>query len=259
VETVEPTRAQVLDFCAREPVERVFLEDVARRDLGHFAAVEGPEGSLTALCHVGANIVPSGAHCEAFADTAARGLARMVIGEQRAVTHLWEAARSRLPEAREDRPGQPVYALDEPPPPGDTGLRPARPADLERLLPACAAAHELELGLDPLGRDREGFRWRTLAQIEEDRSWVWLEEGAIRFKAEASAWTPSAVQLQQVWVDPEVRGRGYALRGLSDLCRLLLETTPTVTLFVRRENAPAIALYDAVGMRRVLEYRSVLF
>jgi ribosomal protein S18 acetylase RimI-like enzyme len=28
---------------------------------------------------------------------------------------------------------------------------------------------------------------------------------------------------------------------------------------VRRENAPAIALYDSVGMRRALEYRSILF
>ena len=58
------------------------------------------------------------------------------------------------------------------------------------------------------------------------------------FKAEASAWTPHAVQLQQVWVDPEARGRGYASRGLRDLCRLLLETMPVVTLFVRtRERA----------------------
>ena len=256
---VEPTRVQVLDFCAHEPVERVFLEDVARRDLGHFAAAAGPDGTLDSLCHVGANIVPSGSRCEVFGPMAARGRARMVIGEQRAVSALWNAARNDLPGPREDRPGQPVYAIDEPPPPGGTGLRPAEPRDLERLLPACAAAHKLELGLDPLAPDHEGFRWRTLAQIEEGRSWVWLEDGVIRFKAEASAWTPSAVQLQQVWVDPEVRGRHYGLRGLSDLCRLLLETTPTVTLFVRRENAPAIALYDAVGMRRVLEYRSILF
>jgi uncharacterized protein len=259
VKIVEPTRAQVLAFCAREPVERVFLEDVARRDLGHFVAVEARDGSLTALCHVGANIVPSGDGCEVFARTAARGLARMVIGEERAVTALWEAARKDLPAAREDRPGQPVYALDEPPAAGETGLRPAELRDLERLLPACAAAHELELGLDPMARDPEGFRWRTLAQIDEGRSWVWLDDGVIRFKAEASAWTPSAVQLQQVWVDPAARGRGDGLRGLRDLCRLLLERTPTVTLFVRRENRPAIALYDAVGMRRVLAYRSVLF
>jgi uncharacterized protein len=67
------------------------------------------------------------------------------------------------------------------------------------------------------------------------------------------------VQIQEVWVDPEARGKGYAARGLRDLCRLLLATTPAVVLFVRRENAPAIALYDSIGMRRVLEYRSILF
>ncbi len=67
------------------------------------------------------------------------------------------------------------------------------------------------------------------------------------------------MQIQQVWVDPEARGRGFAARGLRDLCRLLLETTPNVTLFVRSENAPAIALYEAVGMRKTLEYRSILF
>jgi len=81
----------------------------------------------------------------------------------------------------------------------------------------------------------------------------------IRFKAEASAWTPSAVQIQQVWVDPEARRQGYGARGMRDLVRLLLETTPTVTLFVRAENAPAIATYEAIGMRKVLEYRSILF
>jgi len=32
-----------------------------------------------------------------------------------------------------------------------------------------------------------------------------------------------------------------------------------VTLFVRRENEPAIRLYESVGMRHVLDYRSVLF
>jgi predicted GNAT family acetyltransferase len=65
--------------------------------------------------------------------------------------------------------------------------------------------------------------------------------------------------VQQVWVDPAARGRGDGSRGLRDLCRLLLATTPVVTLFVRRENDAAIALYDSIGMRRVLEYRSLLF
>jgi predicted GNAT family acetyltransferase len=81
----------------------------------------------------------------------------------------------------------------------------------------------------------------------------------ILFKAEASAWTPAAVQLQQVWVDPVARRRGYGSRGLRDLCRLLLERTPVVTLFVRSDNAAAIGLYEAIGMERVLWYRSILF
>ena len=107
-----------------------------------------------------------------------------------------------MPAPRDDRPGQPVYVLEEAPEPGETGVRAAELDDLELLVPACAAAHREEIGIDPLVRDPEGFRWRTRAQIEEGRSWIWLEDGLIAFKAEASAWTPSAVQLQQVWVDP---------------------------------------------------------
>ena len=257
--TVSPTLDQVLAFCAEEPVERVFLEDIARRGLGRFSAVAGRDGRLEALCHVGANVVPSGNGCAAFAEPAARSGARMVIGEERAVSELWEEAQRRMPRPRDDRPGQPVYALREPPEPGETGLRAARLLDLDLLVPACAEAHREEIGVDPLKRDGESFRWRTRQQIEERRSWLWVEEGVIRFKAEASAWTPAAVQLQQVWVDPQARRRGYGRRALADLCRLLLERVPAVCLFVRPENLPALRLYDTIGMTRELTYRSLVF
>ena len=81
----------------------------------------------------------------------------------------------------------------------------------------------------------------------------------IWFKAEASAWTPSAVQLQQVWVDPRVRNRGHAKRAMRDLCRLLLAKVPAVCLFVRPENDYAIRVYEAIGMRRTITYRSLIF
>ena len=255
---VNPSLEQILAFCAQEPIERVFLEDIARRGLGRFSALER-RGRLVALCHVGANVVPTGEGCAAFADATARGKARMIIGEERAVDELWSEARERLPSPRDDRPGQPVYVLGDPPESGETGLRAATAADLELLVPACAAAHLEEIGIDPLDRDAEGFRWRTRAQIEEGRSWLWLEDGVIRFKADASAWTPSSVQLQQVWVDPSVRNRGYAQRAMRDLCRLLLARVPTVCLFVRPENAAAIRVYEAIGMRRTISYRSLIF
>jgi len=255
---LEPSTEQILRFCAVAPVERVYLEDVARRAQGRFAAVAAPTGEIDALCHLGSNLVPSGAGCGAFASLAAKSGARMIIGESGAVSDLWEAARRRLPKPRLDRPGQPVYAITEKPEPGQTGLRPATADDLDLLVPSCAAAHFEELGVDPLRRDPDGFRWRTRAQIEEGRSWLWAEDGVIRFKAEASAWTPAAVQLQQVWTDPPARRQGYAGRALRDLIRLLLDGTPTVCLFVRAENWPAIGLYESVGMEHVLDYRSVL-
>ena len=255
---VEPSLEQILGFCAEEPIERVFLEDVARRGLGRFGALE-EEGRLTALCHVGANVVPSGTCCGAFAEATVRGRARMIIGREEAVTELWDAARERMPEPRDDRPGQPVYVIDEPPEPGDTGLRATTADDLDLLLPACAAAHAEEIGIDPMERDAEGFRWRTRTQIDEGRSWLWVDDGTILFKAEASAWTPDAVQIQQVWVDPAVRNRGNAQRGMRDLCRLLLQRVPTVCLFVRPENEPAVRVYEATGMRRTFSYRSLIF
>jgi uncharacterized protein len=254
----EPRLDQILEFCAGDPIERVFLEDVARRGLGRFCAF-ADGGRLDALCHVGANVVPSGRDCRRFAGAAARGHARMIIGDERAVAELWSAARRRMPAPRDDRPGQPVYVTDEAPEPGGTGLRRATADDYELLVPACAAAHEEEIGVDPLERDADGFRWRTRVQIDEGRSWIWRDGETIMFKAEASAWTPSAVQLQQVWVDPHVRNRGNGKRAMRDLIRLLLTAAPWVCLFVRSENRPAIRVYEAVGMRVHGSYRSLIF
>src|SRR5436190_5830307 len=131
---IEPTIDQILRYCAEAPVERVFLEDVARRTQGRFAALADDGDALTALCHLGSNVVPSGAGCGSFADLAAKSGARMLIGEEGAVSDLWEAARRKLPRPRVDRPGQPVYAMNEPPAEGETGLRPAVVADLDVLI-----------------------------------------------------------------------------------------------------------------------------
>jgi uncharacterized protein len=253
-----PRLSQILEFCAEDPIERVFLADVARRGLGRFAALRDG-GRIVAICHVGANLVPSGEGTDAFADLAARAGARMLVGEETAVSELWEAAREHLPEPLEDRPGQPVYVLEEAPAPGESNLRPARMEDLGSLVRASAAAYLEEVGVDAYSRDPALFEWRTRVQIEEGRSWLWAEGGRILFKAEASAWTDQAVQLQQVWVEPDLRGNGYATRGLADLCRLLLARTPAVCLFVRPQNSPAIRLYERIGMRRTISYRSLIF
>ena len=222
-DAIEPRLEQILEFCAEDPVERVFLEDVARRRLGRFTALRGERAADRALPRRARTSSPPVRTAAASRTRRVAGRARMIIGDERAVDELWDDLAGLMPTPRDDRPGQPVYAISEPPPPGDTGLRAATGNDFELLLPACAAAHEEEIGIDPMARDPEGFRWRTRSQIDEGRSWIWVEGGTILFKAEASAWTPAAVQIQQVWVDPPARGKGNAQRGMRDLCRLLLE------------------------------------
>ena len=126
---MEPSTEQILAYCAESPIERVFLEDVARRGQGRFVGVETDAGGLVALCHLGTNVVPSGLGCETFVDDARRIAPRMLIGEQEAVTALWESGRRKLGRAREDRLGQPVYVIRDPPEPGESGLRAARRSD----------------------------------------------------------------------------------------------------------------------------------
>ena len=99
-----------------------------------------------------------------------------------------------------------------------------------------------------MARDPEGFRWRTRSQIEEGRSWLWVERGTILFKAEASAWTPAAIQIQQVWVDTPARNKGYAQRGMRDLCRLLLERDTRQDLAdVARSAVTVVVIADPKG------------
>lgn len=254
----DPPLSAVLEFCAEDPVERVFLEDIARRQVGRFVAVSS-RSRIEALCHVGANVVPAGSRVGRLSRLARNGSPRMMVGDEGPVTELWSALRHGLPAPLDDRPGQPVYTLSDEPAAAGSGVRLARMDDLDVLVAACAHAYEEEVGIDAFSRDPEMFRWRTRSQIEARRSWIWREGELILFKAEASAWTPSAVQLQQVWVDPSIRGRGFGRAGFADLCRELLQRVPTVCLFARPDNVAAHALYEGAGMTLAGKYRSLIF
>ena len=80
----------------------------------------------------------------------------------------------------------------------------------------------------------------------------------ILFKAEASAWTPTPCSCSRSGSTRPPAGCGNATRALRDLLVRLLGDVPAVCLFVRAENDAAIRLYETVGMRHVLDYRSVL-
>ena len=254
---VEPPLQQILEYCAEDPVERVFLEDVARRGLGRFSGIE-ERGRLVALCHSGANVVPSGDGCGAFAAVAVRARARMLIGEQRAVTELWEAAQTKLPAAREDRPGQPVYAISEAPSRAGAGYgRPSSP------ISSCSSPPARSPTRASSGSTRSGATRTASAGARAPRSRR-AARGSGRRTASSSSRRrrrPGRRRRCSCSRCGPIRrraARGTRAAGLRDLIRLLLERVPTVCLFVRADNEPAIGLYDSVGMSHVLDYRSVL-
>ena len=255
----EPSYEQILEFCARAPVERVFLEDVARRGLGRFVAVEGDDGPLESLCLIGANLVPSGRGCGVYAGHAALSGSRLIIGAEAAVSELWEHAEASFRDRAATGPVSPSTRSPSRPLAVGAACALRRSPISTCSVPVCAEAHALELGVDPLRQDP-----KASAGGHACRSWKagrgsGSKTASCASRRRSSAWTPAAVQVQQVWVDPRVRGHGYGGRGMRDLCRLLLARTPTVTLFVRSENAAAIKLYESIGMRLVDHYRSILF
>jgi predicted GNAT family acetyltransferase len=114
-----------------------------------------------------------------------------------------------------------------------------------------------ESGVDPTVTDPEGFRRRCARRIEKGRVWVWVEEGRLIFKADIISDTPEVIYIEGVWVAPEQRGRGYALRCLSQLSRELLARAGAVTLMVNEKSPEAIALYRRAGYRLSSQYHTI--
>ena len=140
-----------------------------------------------------------------------------------------------------------------------TPLRPATATDLEQLTEAAAAMHQEELGIDPLSIDSDGWRIRMAQLVDHGWSWVWTEGGTIVFKAELSAWTPQAAQIQGVYTHPAWRHRGVAQAAMRQLCAELLEKTQVCTLYVNHYNTAARSLYGNLGFEEFAEFATVIY
>ena len=186
---------------------------------------------------------------------------RALISDARLVDPLWRRLANHLSPPTVIRFNQPVYAIEASPTslPDLSATRFATETDLDALVPACAAMHREEVGIDPLGRDATGYRQRIRELILKKRSVVLMEFGEIAFKCEFSAVTPAAVQLMGVWTRPDRRRRGLARVGLREVCGHLLRQGKSVSLFVNDFNRPAIALYESLGFRQIGTNRALIW
>ncbi|MEK6302124.1 MAG: GNAT family N-acetyltransferase [Acidobacteriota bacterium] len=261
--------AEALAFLAARPVHTVFMSGcirdngvVSELNRGTFYGCRNLEGRLEGVALIGhATLVEtrSDAALAAFARFA-RGcpLAYMILGEQEKVELFWNHfARD---EHKPHRVCREILFEQKFPLEGYEkvrGLCLATADDLPALLPVYGAMIAEESGVNPLDVDPDGYRERWLRRIEQDRVWVWMEDGRLIFNADIISDTPECIYLEGVYVSPEERGKGYGLRGLSQLGGILLERTRSLCLFVNEQNHRAQAFYHRAGYARAGQYDTI--
>jgi ribosomal protein S18 acetylase RimI-like enzyme len=269
----DQTRA--LEFLERDPIMNAYLlSKILDEGIGglddHVAVFL--RGELVGIAIVGWNIVMavdrSLAHetrnlvVSIFADHVTRSgeSPRAIISEVSLVEALWKQVSSWVAPPTVWRDRQPVYVLEHMDDPPDLDeVRYARAGDLDALVPACAAMHLEEVGIDPMSRDATGYRQRIRELIAQQRSMVLIRKGKLLFKTEFSAVTTQTVQLMGVWTRPEERRHGVAKEGLREICGHLLRRHRKVSLFVNDFNKPAIALYESLGFRQIGVNRALIW
>jgi uncharacterized protein len=263
----------VTELLDRDPVANVFVSsrvETAGLDPWRLGAevwgyVSG--GRIVALCYAGANLVPVGAApeaCRGFADKARRQGRRCssIVGPADQVRMLWSLLEATWGPPRDVRANQPLMAISDPPRiEPDRLVRRVRPDELEILYPACVAMFTEEVGVSPANGDGGSlYRARVGELIGQGRAFARIEDGRVVFKAEIGAATAAACQIQGVWVEPALRGRGYANAGMAAVvAHAQASVAPVVSLYVNDYNTAARASYKRVGFAEVGSFMSVLF
>ncbi|GGP48049.1 acetyltransferase [Saccharothrix coeruleofusca] len=224
-------------------------------------------GRVDALCFAGPNLIPLRGNASAlrgFADRARRRgrMCSSLVGPAEQVLGLWEELAPDWGPAREVRGDQPLMALGGATAiPPDPLVRPVRPEELDRYLPAAVAMFIEEVGVDPCADDGGiSYRARVAELIASGRAFARFEGGEVVFKAEIGAMSKQVGQIQGVWVRPDRRGHGLGAGGTAAVAeRLVRGLGRTASLYVNSYNEAAKAVYRRIGFTQVGQYATVLF
>ena len=270
VERLEPGQElEVLEFLAQRPIHTVamasFIRDngiVSSLSRGTFYGCRDLDGQLEGVALVGhATLLEtaSGRALQALAQVAQECPdTHMIMGEQKQVEEFWEycskagqklrlACRESLLELR-----WPIAVHEAVP-----DLHLATLNELELVMPLQGRLAFEESGVNPMEVDPEGFRKRCLRRIEQDRTWVFLEDGKLVFKADIISESAEVVYLEGIWLQEDKRGNGYGVRCLSELSRKLLGRSKSICLLVDQTNKPAQTCYKKCGFLFRASYETI--
>jgi len=266
-----------LTFLRREPLINIYLisrllEEGLDTPHARFFEIRF-DGSTACIALVGPNVtvatapdISPGILRDSMAFLAEIVITRMIpvraiIASVNPVDILWQHLRGKIDPPTVSRLHQPVYVIDPSHHdfPDLEFMRPSIVSDLPLLVPACAAMHLEEVGINPVDRDAVGYRRRIEDLVRKNRSFVGLIDGRIAFKCEISAETEDAVQLMGVWTAPELRRKGLARKGMREICGHIAQSGRVVTLFVNDFNKGALDLYENLGFKRIGVNRALIW
>jgi predicted GNAT family acetyltransferase len=267
-------RPAVLEMIERDPVGQCVLHarltsapGLTRFDLGgQLWGLDGPDG-LHAAVYSGGNLVPVGGSLPALRAIAGAIAARprtfsAIVGHRAAVDAMWGEGRARWGEARAIRAEQPLMVTDRPAAvTPDPQVEVVTSRQLGRYLPAALAMFSEELDVEPPRADaRSPYRARMAQLISAGRAFARFDDaGRAIYKAEIAAVSPRCTQIQGVWVDPDLRGRGVGTAATAAVLAAALRLAPVATLYVNGYNQPARAMYERLGFQQAATFATVLF
>ncbi|WP_026917672.1 GNAT family N-acetyltransferase [Gordonia shandongensis] len=217
------------------------------------------------LAFSGANLMPlrgGPADLDVFADRAlaAPRICTSVVGEAALTLPLWDRLASHWGPAREIRAEQPLLALHGYPAIApDPHVRLVTMADLDRYFPAAVEMFIGEVGVDPCaGDDGRSYRRRLASLISARRVFARFDGDQVVYKAEIGSMSRRVGQIQGVWVDPDVRGRGHGAAGTAAVVAAIARQGRTASLYVNGFNRAAKETYRRVGFAQVGTFATVL-
>ena len=261
--------AEVLHFLSQRPIHTVAMMSLIRDNgivspfnRGIFYGCRDLRGQLEGVALVGHATL-----METVSDRALAALAQvarecpnthLIMGEKDRVADFWshysEAGRRQRLACREwlFELSWPIEAREP-----VQGLRPAKPEELELVMPIQAELAFAESGINPLQTDPEGFRQRCLRRIEQGRTWVVVENGLLVFKADVISKTPEVIYLEGIWLRDDRRNQNLGTRFMSELMRRLLEDTKSICLLVNEANEWAQGFYRKCGFHFRATYETI--
>lgn len=263
---------EALRLLALRPVENVFVGSRIRSAGVEAASLGCPvwgyerDGELRALCHAGANLVPVNADAEAVAAWAEfAGPERTcysIIGPSTVALDLWQRLAERWgspwSRVRDVRPRQPVMSIaGDPAVAADPGVRRMTLEHWDSYYEAAVKMYTEEVGVSPIQGNPAGYRFYVRQLITTGRAFGLIRDGRVVFKADVGSVAGSVCQVQGVWLDPALRGRGLAAPAMAAVVQLAQSIAPTVSLYVNDFNSPARATYRRVGFAEVGEFATI--